>query len=98
MSEEREALAVQWPVANDGLGLYVAVGKKLWQPDALNDGAVEGAGVVTRITVTNDLPGLHGNMERIRVYCGEQVAMEAPVHAVDVVQYQVKPEDPAWTE
>ena len=36
-------------------------------------------GTVSRITVTDDLPGLHCNMERIRVYDGETVIAEMPM-------------------
>ena len=89
MMTAREAIAVQWPEDSQGEALYAQVGKKLYQPDELNEGVVESAGTVTRILVSDDLPGLHCNMERVRVYVGDQVAFEAPVHAVEVIQYRI---------
>ena len=46
---------------------------------------------VTRITVTDDLPGLHVNMERVRVYDGDDVIFEGPLHGLEGVTYE-KPE------
>jgi len=45
---------------------------------------------VTRITVTQDLPGLHFSMERVRVYVGEQMVYEAPLHMVEGVAYKLE--------
>ena len=45
------------------------------------------APVVDRITVTQDLPGLHDNMERDRVWPGETLLWEGPLHNLEGVQY-----------
>ena len=42
---------------------------------------------VTRITIVCDLPGLHGFMERARVYDGATVIFEAPVHNLEGIEY-----------
>lgn len=44
-------------------------------------------GMVSRITVTADLPGLHCNMERVRVYDGDTLIFEAPLHSIESVMY-----------
>ncbi|QPC87073.1 hypothetical protein GA830_10235 [Mesorhizobium sp. NBSH29] len=44
-------------------------------------------GKVTSITVTADLPGLHCNMERVRVFDGETMIFEAPLHSLEGVTY-----------
>jgi len=44
-------------------------------------------GTVSRITVTEDLPGMHCNMERVRVFDGETMIFEAPLHNVESVCY-----------
>lgn len=44
-------------------------------------------GKVSRITVTDDLPGMYCNMERVRVYDGETLIFEAPLHNVEGVCY-----------
>jgi len=49
------------------------------------------AGTVTRITVTEDLPGPYCNMERVRVYDGETVIFEAPLHNIEGVTYAAPP-------
>ncbi len=43
--------------------------------------------VVTAITLTDDLPGLHCNMERVRVWAGEQLLWEGPLHNLEGVKY-----------
>ena len=42
---------------------------------------------VTRITVTNDLPGLHCSMERVRVFAGDELLWEGPLHSLEGVSY-----------
>lgn len=42
---------------------------------------------ITRITVQQDLPGLHCNMRRVCVWTGDDLAFEAPVHAVAGIGY-----------
>jgi hypothetical protein len=43
--------------------------------------------IPTKILVSDDLPGLHCNMERVRVYVGEFVVFEAPLHSCEGVIY-----------
>lgn len=42
---------------------------------------------VTRITVTEDLPGLHCSMERVRVWAGDSLLWEGPLHSLEGVTY-----------
>lgn len=42
---------------------------------------------ITRITVQEDLPGLHCNMRRVCVWVDDALAFEAPMHAVQGVCY-----------
>lgn len=51
------------------------------------DGQWKIVGKVSRITVTEDLPGLHCNMERVRVFDGDTMIFEAPLHNLEGVQY-----------
>jgi len=44
-------------------------------------------GTVSRITVTEDLPGLHCNMERVRVWDDDMVIAEMPLHNLELVCY-----------
>ena len=48
------------------------------------------AGTVTRITVTDDLPGRNGPMERVRVFDGDHVIYEAPLHHLEGVTYAAR--------
>ncbi len=41
----------------------------------------------TRITVTCDLPGMYCSMERVRVYRGDDVIWEGPLHNLQGVSY-----------
>lgn len=65
-------------------GIYYAVGQVYRRLDG-NSWKV--AGTVSRITVTDDLPGLHCNMERVRVFDGETMIFEAPLHSLEGVAY-----------
>lgn len=47
---------------------------------------------ITRITVQQDLPGLHCNLRRVCVWVGDVLAAEAPLHSLAAVGYPV-PED-----
>ena len=87
---EREAFAVEWPADEDGATLYLHVGSPIHQvtEPGVSSGVV---GAVTRIVVSDDLPGLHCYMERVRVYVDDLVVYEAPVHAVQLIQYRVPP-------
>jgi len=44
-------------------------------------------GIVSRITITEDLPGLHRNMERVRVWDNNKVIAEMPLHNMEHVSY-----------
>ncbi len=80
--ETREALSVSGlPIGPNGEdGIYYRVGAPYWR-----DG--KNVGPVTRITVTRDLPGLHCDMERVRVFDGESLIFEAPLHSIEGVTY-----------
>jgi hypothetical protein len=44
--------------------------------------------IVTRITVSDDLPGLHCNLERVRVFAeGDKLLWEGPMHNLEGVWY-----------
>lgn len=47
---------------------------------------------ITRITVQQDLPGMHCNMRRVCVWVGEHLLFEAPVHNVQGIGYAVPAE------
>ena len=83
---EREALSMSGvPTGAHGEdGQYYAVGSPYRR---IIDGSGKVAGTVTRITVTDDLPGLHCNMERVRVFDGETLIFEAPLHSLEGVAY-----------
>lgn len=83
---EREAIIITgMPVGELGEdALRYAVG----QPYNQLDGNVwRKAGIVSRITVTDDLPGLHCNMERVRVFDGDHMIFEAPLHSLEGIVY-----------
>lgn len=84
----REAISMNAP--GEG-GEHYAVGHGYRR---LVDGRYDIVGNVTRITVTEDLPGLHCNMERVRVYDGDTMIFEAPLHMLEGVRY-AHPADPA---
>jgi hypothetical protein len=90
MTTTREAHAVQFTEDSQGEALFCKIGGKWYEDDLLNPGSVGSAGSVTRITVTDDLPGMHCFMERVRVFVGEKVVLEAPLHQVECVQYHTK--------
>jgi len=84
--EVREALFVSgFPVGEHGEdGVFYQVGSEYWRTVS---GALQQCGPVTRITVTADLPGLHCDMERVRVFDGETVIFEGPLHNLEGVTY-----------
>lgn len=47
----------------------------------------------TKIEVRDDVPGLHGTLWRVCVYCQDQLIMELPYTSVESVEY-VYEEDP----
>lgn len=83
---EREAISVSGipsgPTGEDGV--YYAVGTPYTR---LVGNSWQKVGTVSRITVTDDLPGLHCNMERVRVFDGETMIFEAPLHSLEGVSY-----------
>lgn len=86
MSEAREAFSVQtMPVGPNGEdAIYYCVGRPYYR---FVEGAHKNVGTVSRITVTRDLPGLHCDMERVRVFDGETMIYEAPLHSLEGVTY-----------
>ena len=88
MSKIREAEWATTPPDCDGQQTHWAVGKPIW--------ANGGPGpVITRITVQEDLPGLHCHMRRVCVWIGDDLAAEAPVHSLEAIGYAIAtPEAP----
>lgn len=86
MTNVREAISVSgFPMGADGEdGLFYRVGGSYWRTVG---GSAQKAGTVTRITVTDDLPGLHCDLERVRVYDGDTVIFEGPLHNLEGVHY-----------
>lgn len=84
--EVREALSVSgFPIGEHGEeGLFYQVGLEYSRPGS---SAAQKCGPVTRITITADLPGLHCNMERVRVFDGDTVIFEGPLHNLEGVTY-----------
>jgi len=82
-NETREAKYVSGvPCGEHGEdGFFAGVGKHFPYHDKT-------APVVARITVTTDLPGLHANMERVRVLGeNDRLLWEGPLHNLEGVQY-----------
>lgn len=84
--ESREAAIITGtPMGEHGEdGIFYAVGHPYRRPVG-NEWKV--VGTVSRITVTEDLPGLHCNMERVRVFDGDTMIFEAPLHSLEGVAY-----------
>jgi hypothetical protein len=81
--ETREAKSVSGiPCGEHGEdGFFAAVGQHFPYHDKT-------APVVARITVTPDLPGLHANMERVRVLGeNDRLLWEGPLHNLEGVRY-----------
>lgn len=87
MSNTREAVSISGVPCGEEAVFY-GVGKPYFRPDG-NTWKV--AGTVTRITVTDDLPGLHCNLERVRVFDGDTMIFEAPLHSLEGVCYAPPP-------
>ena len=77
MSENnlREAQSITGMPHCDGEVLYFEVGHKRAKI------------CPTRITVTCDLPGMYGDLERVRVYDGDLMVWEGPLHNLEGVHY-----------
>lgn len=67
----------------DGDCFFWCVGKPLYGAGA------EHRPTITRITVQEDLPGLHCNMRRVCVWVGEAMVAEAPVATIKAIGYPV---------
>ena len=62
-------------------GFHAAVGQHFPYHD-------KSAPMVAEITVTADLPGLHCDMERVRVWAADRVLLwEVPLHSLEGVRY-----------
>ena len=94
MNTPREAESVTGLPCGDEEGLWYRVGASY---NRLSGHAYVPAGTVTKITVTCDLPGLHADMERVRVFDGDTMIFEAPLHSLEGVTYAApaKKEDAA---
>ena len=81
-SETRNATRVSGQPAGESRedGFHAAVGKHFPHHNKT-------APVVTSITVTQDLPGPHCNLERIRVLAGDQLLWEGPLHNLEGIWY-----------
>ena len=80
--EIMEAARAQAPPDQAGASRIWTVGKPIWT------GKAHGP-AVTRITVQQDLPGLHCNMRRVCIWIGETMVVEAPLHSLAAVGYAI---------
>jgi len=83
MTETRNAKVVSGvPTGEHGEdGFHAAVGQNFPYYD-------KSAPLVEMITVACDLPGLYGNMERVRVWAADGVLLwEGPLHNLEGVRY-----------
>lgn len=71
---------------DDDTAIFYSVGEQY--PQKTRDGEWIVAGTVTRITVSDDMPGPHGLMERVRVFDGSTLIFEAPLHSLEGVFYE----------
>jgi len=83
MTDTRRATAVfgvpQGECGDDGF--YAAVGQNFPYHN-------KAAPIVDMITVACDLPGMNGNMERVRVWAADAVLLwEGPLHNLEGVKY-----------
>ena len=60
---------------------------RIWKLGKLLDWKDKAGPIITRITVQEDLPGLHCNMRRVCVWSGETLVAEAPLHNLQAVGY-----------
>lgn len=82
---DHEIMEAAWAESRpdqDGESRFWAVGKPIWT------GKAHGP-AVTRITVQQDLPGLHCNMRRVCIWIGETMVVEAPLHSLALVGYAI---------
>lgn len=69
-------------------GIEYAVGRAYYR---WVDGNWKIAGTCTRITVSDDLPGLHCDMWRVQAFDGDALIFEAPLHSLEGVAYAAPP-------
>lgn len=80
MTDIKEAIWAEGPRDCDGSGTFWKVGSHIHNHP-------QQSVIITRITVQEDLPGLHCNMRRVCVWVGETMVAEAPVHALIGIGY-----------
>lgn len=82
MTTTREAESIEFPIAiiEGEYGAYYRVGRRT------DDGRK-----VSRITITEDMNGPHGLLERYRVFCGDDLICEGPMYMLQSTRY-AKPE------
>lgn len=85
MNEPREAFTVQGLPDADGDSAYYRVGSSYGQ---VVDNTYKTVGVVSRIVIEADLPGLHYSLERVKVYDGDTMIFEIPVHNCGGITYK----------
>lgn len=77
----RDAVSVEGLPDPDNEIMVYTVGTPPWS------GGKRHSRAVTRITVDADLPGLHCYLERVRVWIGDTMIAEFPMHNTGFVQY-----------
>jgi hypothetical protein len=60
---------------------------RLWAIGKPADWRVKNGPKVTRITIQQDLPGLHCNLRRVCIWSDETLVAEAPLHNLQAVGY-----------
>lgn len=81
----RKAHAVETPMDVNGESSYYIVGGLIYQGPICY--------TITKITVQEDLPGLHCNMRRVLVWVEDRVAVEIPLHNCVQVIYDLSEEE-----
>lgn len=83
MTDAIEAAWAETGPDADGDCHFWSVGKQFYNPGSVD------RPTITRITVQEDLPGLHCNMRRVCVWVGEAMVAEAPVATIKAIGYPV---------
>lgn len=82
---DHEIIEAEWAetqLDQDGESRFWQVGRPIWTRKAHGP-------AVTRITVQQDLPGLHCNMRRVCIWIGDKMVVEAPLHSLAAVGYPI---------
>lgn len=81
---KRQAKTAELPSCGDEWGSHYRVGDKarVREGNSWIDGPT-----ITAITIEDDLPGLHCNMERVKVWSDDHLLAEMPLHHVLEVRY-----------